>query len=204
MLKKPFCDRARCQKAICGIYFTKNWRAETRQPGLEFGNIKPRLQIGIFKCITWLKGSFLAGDDWAVLEDWVKRPIYWHQCSPLTRQLFFFFFGQIRCSLNPENVFSFFLSFDCRIWRISILESRTSRRSIFLRGTRSPVTDTTSRLAWSSFPSSDRWWSCNSLQRGTHEYENVIERDTPFAPIVIEKSFWRFFRSRVVNERGVS
>ncbi len=32
---------ARRQKAIGGIYATKNWRAVTPQPGLEFDNFKP-------------------------------------------------------------------------------------------------------------------------------------------------------------------
>ncbi len=50
---------ARCQKAIGGIYLTKTWRAETLQPGLEFDNIKPRLESGVFyKCISWLNRWF--------------------------------------------------------------------------------------------------------------------------------------------------
>jgi hypothetical protein len=50
--KKHSSEWARCQKAIGGIYFTKKWRAETLQPGLEFDNFKPRLKSGIFKCIS--------------------------------------------------------------------------------------------------------------------------------------------------------
>jgi hypothetical protein len=50
---------AQCQEAIGGIYFTKKWRAETLQSGLEFDNFKPRLESGIFDCIFWLNGSFL-------------------------------------------------------------------------------------------------------------------------------------------------
>jgi hypothetical protein len=38
--KMHLSDWARCQKAIDGICFTKKWRAETLQPGLEFGNFK--------------------------------------------------------------------------------------------------------------------------------------------------------------------
>ncbi len=49
------------------IYFTKKWRAETLQPGLEFDNYKPRLKIGIFKCISWLNVSFFGGDDRGIL-----------------------------------------------------------------------------------------------------------------------------------------
>ncbi len=29
-------------KALGGIYFIKNWRADTLQPGLEFDNINPQ------------------------------------------------------------------------------------------------------------------------------------------------------------------
>ncbi len=48
---------SQCQKAVGGIYFTKKWRAETLQPGLEFDYFKPRLENGIFKRISWLNGS---------------------------------------------------------------------------------------------------------------------------------------------------
>ncbi len=48
---------ARWQKAIGGIYYTKRWRAETPQPGLEFENYKPWLESSIFKCISWLKNN---------------------------------------------------------------------------------------------------------------------------------------------------
>ncbi len=60
------------QKAIGGIYFTKKWRAETPQPGLEFDNFKPRLKSGIFNCISWLNGSSFAGDDRGFLEELFK------------------------------------------------------------------------------------------------------------------------------------
>ncbi len=45
-------------KAIDGIYFTKNGRAETIQRGLEFDNFEPRLENGILKCISWLNRTF--------------------------------------------------------------------------------------------------------------------------------------------------
>ncbi len=57
-----------CQKAIDGVYFTKKWRAETLQPGLEFDNFKPRLESGIFKCISWLNGLFFGGWWWGFSE----------------------------------------------------------------------------------------------------------------------------------------
>ncbi len=52
---------ARCQKAIGGIYFTRRCRAETLQRGLEFDNFQQRLKSGIFKCISWVNGSFFGG-----------------------------------------------------------------------------------------------------------------------------------------------
>ncbi len=61
--QKHLSEWARCQKAIGGIYFTKKWRAETLQPGLEFDSFKPRLKSSIFKCISWLNGSFFGGDN---------------------------------------------------------------------------------------------------------------------------------------------
>ncbi len=71
--KKHSSEWARCQKAIGGIYFTKKWRADTLQPGLEFGIFKPRFESGIFKCISWPNGSFFGGDDWRFLKEGVKN-----------------------------------------------------------------------------------------------------------------------------------
>ncbi len=59
--KKHLFEWARCQEAIGGSYFTKKWRSETLQPGLEFDNFKPRLKSSIFKCISLLNGSFFRG-----------------------------------------------------------------------------------------------------------------------------------------------
>jgi hypothetical protein len=39
---------------------------------LEFDNFKPRLKRGIFKCISWLNGSFFGGDDRGFLKEGVK------------------------------------------------------------------------------------------------------------------------------------
>jgi hypothetical protein len=50
----------------------KKRRAETLQPGLEFGNLKSRLKSGIFKCISRLNGSFFAGDDRGFLKEEAK------------------------------------------------------------------------------------------------------------------------------------
>ncbi len=40
--------------------------------GLEFDNFKPRLERDIFKCISWLNGSFFGGRDWGFLGERVK------------------------------------------------------------------------------------------------------------------------------------
>jgi hypothetical protein len=71
-LKKHLSEWAWCQKAIGGFYFTKKWRAETLQPGLEFDNFKPRLKSGIFKCISWLQGSIFGRDDRCFLKGRVR------------------------------------------------------------------------------------------------------------------------------------
>ncbi len=59
--KKLLSERAPCEKAVGGIYFTKKWRAETLQPVLEFDNFKPRLESCILNCIPWLNGPFFGG-----------------------------------------------------------------------------------------------------------------------------------------------
>jgi hypothetical protein len=88
--KKHLSEWARCQKAISGIYFTNKWRAETLQPGLEFDKFKPRLLSGIFKCISWLNGSFL-GDDRGFLKEGVKT-YQMATMSPLNLSSLFFRF----------------------------------------------------------------------------------------------------------------
>ncbi len=83
--EKHLSDWARCQKASGDIYFTKKWRAETLQPGLEFGNFKPRLKSCIFECISWLNGSFFGG----VFESWSQDLSNGTSVNSLTCQLFF-------------------------------------------------------------------------------------------------------------------
>ncbi len=70
--KKHLSDWARCQKANGGIFFTEKWRAETLQPGLDFDIFKPRFKNDIFKCISWLNGSFFEGNDRGFLKEEVK------------------------------------------------------------------------------------------------------------------------------------
>jgi hypothetical protein len=36
------------------------------------GHFKPRLESGIFKCISWLNGSFFGGEDQSFLKQGVK------------------------------------------------------------------------------------------------------------------------------------
>jgi hypothetical protein len=87
--KKHLPDWARYQKAIGDIYFTKKWRAETLQPGLEFDNFKPRLTSSIFKSISWRKGSFLGDNDQSFLKEGVRT----YQMAPMPPASF--------CHLSP-------------------------------------------------------------------------------------------------------
>jgi hypothetical protein len=43
-------------------------RIEEPTYGLDFDNFKPRLQSGIFECISWLNGSFFGGVDLGFLK----------------------------------------------------------------------------------------------------------------------------------------
>jgi hypothetical protein len=70
--KKHLSEWPRCQKATDSFYFTKKWRAETLQPGLEFDNIKPWPKSSIFICISWLNSSCFGGDDRGFLKEVVK------------------------------------------------------------------------------------------------------------------------------------
>jgi hypothetical protein len=42
------------------------------QLGSEFDKFKPWFKSLIFKCISWLNGSFLGGDGWGFLHEEVK------------------------------------------------------------------------------------------------------------------------------------
>ncbi len=66
---------------VCHWYlFHKKWIwAETSQPGLEFGNFKPRLESCIIKCISSLNSSFFSRDDRGFLKEEVKSYLIWHQ-----------------------------------------------------------------------------------------------------------------------------
>ncbi len=47
---------------------------------LDYDNFKPGLESGIFKCTSWLNGSFFGGDDRGFLKDGVKT----YQMSPMS------------------------------------------------------------------------------------------------------------------------
>jgi hypothetical protein len=101
--KKHLSDWARCQKAIGGVYLTWKWKAETLQPGLEFNNVKPQLKSGIFKCISWLSGSFFfLGFMIRVLEEGVKTyliaPLFVSVWLIPTHRLFT---HELLCSMSP-------------------------------------------------------------------------------------------------------
>jgi hypothetical protein len=68
--------------------FHKEWRAETLQRGLEFDNFKPGLESGIFKCISWLNGSFFGCDDRGFLKEVVETYLM-APMSPLNSPTFF-------------------------------------------------------------------------------------------------------------------
>ncbi len=65
--RKHLSDWDRCKKAIGGVYFTKKWRAETLQPGLEFDDFKP-----------WFKTvSSNASSRWTVRFFLVMIGVFW-------------------------------------------------------------------------------------------------------------------------------
>jgi hypothetical protein len=71
-----FSELFRFPRAIRGklvIYPTMNWRAEILQAGLEFDNLKPLLNSGIFKYTSpGLTVPVLRGDDPGLLKEDVK------------------------------------------------------------------------------------------------------------------------------------
>ncbi len=79
-------------KAIGDIYFTKKWRAETLQPGLEFDNFKPQLKSGIpskpsrgltvrilLICYTWFSRCMFVCVRYVLLCIHGKREIHFKQ-----------------------------------------------------------------------------------------------------------------------------
>jgi hypothetical protein len=54
------------------IYFTGKWTQETLQPGSKFDDFKRCLEIGLFKCVSWLNGWVFGCDDRGLLEEGVK------------------------------------------------------------------------------------------------------------------------------------
>ncbi len=91
--KKHFSDWARCQTAIGGIYFTKKWRAETLQPGLEFDNFKPPASK------RYLQMHLLA-----------ERFVYWRWWSGFSERGNQALFNGTNDAYSLANFFSFFTS----------------------------------------------------------------------------------------------
>jgi hypothetical protein len=87
-LKKHSSDRARCQKVVGGIYFTKKWRAETLQPGLEFDDFKHWLKVISSNASPGWTVHFLGGDDRCFLKEGVKTYLM-APVSPLNSPTFF-------------------------------------------------------------------------------------------------------------------
>jgi hypothetical protein len=100
--KKHLSDWARCQKASGGIYSTKKRRPETLQPGLEFDNFKPRLESCIFKCISWLNGSFFGGW-WSRFSERGSQDLSNGTNSPLNPPIFFCVFTSIFCGCSRQQ-----------------------------------------------------------------------------------------------------
>jgi hypothetical protein len=100
--KKGLFERARCQKTIGGIYFTKKWRAGTLQRSLQFDNFKPPLISGIFKYISWLNDLFFGGGDRGFLKEGVKTYLM-ARISPALNSFFFFSFCLLILSLCPAG-----------------------------------------------------------------------------------------------------
>jgi hypothetical protein len=115
--KKHSSEWAWWQEAIGEIYFTKKWRAETLQPGLEFDNCKPRLKSGIFKCICLLNSSFFWGDDRGFLKEGVNAYLRAPN-SPATRYFFFSVFTSIVYGWHSSQ-------YDDSIWLVLVLSTRT-------------------------------------------------------------------------------
>ncbi len=87
-LKKHVSKGLSYLEAVAGIYFTKKWRAESAQPGLEFDKSKPRLESVIFECIFRLNGSSFRGDAKGFLKGRIKTYLM-AQMLPLNLPTFF-------------------------------------------------------------------------------------------------------------------
>jgi hypothetical protein len=74
---------------VSGIYWWYPFRKYVKCSFFTtFQIFKATPKCSIFKCILWSNGSFLGGEHRGF---WKResRPIEWHQCCSLTRQLFF-------------------------------------------------------------------------------------------------------------------
>ncbi len=99
-------------QAIGGVYSTKKRRAETLQPGLEVGNLKPPLKQrlkGTFKCISWLNGLCFEG--------W-RSGFYERESQGLS--------SGTNVASQIANIYSVFTSVVCGVAVISRGEARNS------------------------------------------------------------------------------
>ncbi len=72
------------------IHFTRKWRADTLQPGLEFDILRSRLKNGIFKMhISHGWTVYFLGTMLWVFWKRESRPILWLQYHPILRKRFF-------------------------------------------------------------------------------------------------------------------
>jgi hypothetical protein len=84
----------------------------TLQPGLEFDNVKPQLESGIFKCTSWLNGSFFEGDDRGFLKDGVMTYLM-APISPINSPTYF----------RSSNLY--YMAFTSNLTKTSLYEKKT-------------------------------------------------------------------------------
>ncbi len=80
------------------IFFIQR-RGVSLQPGLEFNNFKPWIKSCVFKCISWLSGSFFGRDDWGFLKKTVKTWLM----APMSPRNSPIFFCSYICSLCSQS-----------------------------------------------------------------------------------------------------
>jgi hypothetical protein len=114
-----------------GIYFTKKWRAETPQPGLEFENFKTRLKSSVFKCISWLNGLLIIEcDDRGFLKNGVKT----YQMAPKSPLKSPVFFCLHIHSPYESTLHLIFFGFTCDVLIFSTKKNQHGTRKMLWRG----------------------------------------------------------------------
>ncbi len=118
---------------ICWWYPFHKWVKSSFSTAPDI--FKPLLKRSIFKCISWLNGSFL-GVNIGVFWKRKSKPKEWRQCRLSTRQLFFCLHIYSLCSLIQFIFQTFFSTF--------LLSRFTDALRTILRET---CTETTSQTA---------------------------------------------------------